>query len=177
MIDRNRSRSILIHTYIYVFATDYHQARNNRFNQSINQPALERERNVYFSIKLSFITVGGDRLTVEPLLSCGPMLECRRIGNPPPGVPPGEEAQDGAMRIFGVISVLSDSRRLGKAFTTRKKLLSGDEGDAPNHQPPNIPPRWDFPSQSNNNMINDMKGDGRENVSFVNSFIFNFIAK
>lgn len=77
---------------------------------------------------------------MEPLLSCGPILECLLIGRPPPGVPPGEEAHDGAIRIFGVIRVLSDSLRFGKAFTTLSKLLSGDEGDAPNHHPPNIPP-------------------------------------
>lgn len=67
------------------------------------------------------------------------MLECRRVGKPLPGVPPGEEAHDGAMRIFGVINVLSDKRRLGNAFATRRKLLSGDEGEQPNHQPPNMP--------------------------------------
>lgn len=86
------------------------------------------------------ITVGGERFTVEPLRSWGPMLEWRRIGNPPPGVPPGEDAHEGAIRIFGVINVLSESLLLGKALTTRKKLLSGDDGDAPNHQPPNTPP-------------------------------------
>lgn len=86
------------------------------------------------------ITVGGDRFTVEPLLSCGPILECRLIGKPPPGVPPGDEAQEGAIRIFGVINVLSDRRRFGNALTTLKKLLSGEDGDAPNHHPPNIPP-------------------------------------
>lgn len=85
------------------------------------------------------LTVGGDRLIVEPRRSCGPMLECRRVGNPLPGVPPGEEAHDGAMRIFGVIKVLSDSRRLGNALATRRKLLSGDDGEQPNHQPPSIP--------------------------------------
>lgn len=68
------------------------------------------------------------------------MLECLLIGSPPPGVPPGDEAHEGAMRIFGVIRVLSDSLLLGKALTTRRKLLSGDDGDPPNHQPPNIPP-------------------------------------
>lgn len=62
------------------------------------------------------------------------------MGRPPPGVPPGDDAQEGAMRIFGVINVLSESLLLGKAFTTLKKLLSGDDGDAPNHQPPSIPP-------------------------------------
>lgn len=49
---------------------------------------------------------------------------------------PGDEAHDGAILIFGVINVLSESRRLGNAFITRKKLLSGDEGP-PNHHPPN----------------------------------------
>lgn len=88
-------------------------------------------------------TVGGERLMVDPRRSWAPMLEWRLIGSPPPGVPPGEEAQDGAIRIFGVIKVLSDSLRFGKAFTTRRKLLSGDEGDAPNHQLPNIPPGGD----------------------------------
>jgi hypothetical protein len=59
---------------------------------------------------------------------------------PPPGVPPGEEAQDGAMRILGgIIRALSDRRRFGKALCTLKKLLSGDDGDAPNHQPPKTP--------------------------------------
>lgn len=85
------------------------------------------------------LTVGGDRLIVEPRRSCGPMLECRRVGSPLPGVPPGDEAHDGAMRIFGVIKVLSDSRRLGNALATRRKLLSGDDGEQPNHQPPSIP--------------------------------------
>jgi hypothetical protein len=34
---------------------------------------------------------------------------------------PGDDAQDGAIRIFGVISVLSDKRRLGNAaFATRR---------------------------------------------------------
>lgn len=77
---------------------------------------------------------------MDPLRSCGPILECLLIGRPPPGVPPGDDAQDGAIRIFGVISVLSDSLRLGKAFTTLRRLLSGEEGEPPNHHPPNIPP-------------------------------------
>lgn len=85
-----------------------------------------------------WLTVGGDKFIADPLRSWGPILECRRVGSPPPGVPPGEEAHDGAIRIFGVINVLSDSLRFGKAFATRRKLLSGDEGD-PNHQPPSIP--------------------------------------
>lgn len=79
-------------------------------------------------------------MTVDPLLSWGPILECLLIGKPPPGVPPGDEAHDGAIRIFGVISVLSDSLLLGKALTTRRKLLSGEDGDPPNHHPPNMPP-------------------------------------
>lgn len=87
------------------------------------------------------ITVGGERFTVDPLRSWGPILEWRLIGNPPPGVPPGEEAHDGAIRIFGVINVLSERRLFGNALTTLKKLLSGDDGDAPNHHPPNIPPK------------------------------------
>ncbi len=85
------------------------------------------------------LTVGGDRLIVEPRRSCGPILECRRIGKPLPGVPPGDDAHDGAMRIFGVINVLSDSRRLGNAFATRRKLRSGDDGEPPNHHPPSTP--------------------------------------
>lgn len=76
---------------------------------------------------------------VEPRRSWGPMLECRRVGRPLPGVPPGEEAHDGAMRIFGVISVLSESRRLGNTLPTRRKLLSGEDGEQPNHQPPSMP--------------------------------------
>lgn len=76
----------------------------------------------------------------DPRRSCGPMLECLRMGSPPPGVPPGDEAHDGAIRILGVISVLSDRRRLGKALDTRRKLRSGEEGDAPNHQPPSTEP-------------------------------------
>lgn len=75
----------------------------------------------------------------DPRRSCGPMLECRRIGKPPPGVPPGDDAHDGAIRIFGVIRVLSDRRRFGNAFATLRKLRSGDEGDPPNHQPPSTP--------------------------------------
>lgn len=43
------------------------------------------------------------------------------------------------MRIFGVINVLSDNRRLGNAFATRRKFRSGDDGEPPNHQPPNTP--------------------------------------
>lgn len=68
------------------------------------------------------------------------MLECLLMGSPPPGVPPGDDAQEGAILIFGVMRVLSDSLRFGKAFITFRKLLSGDEGEAPNHHPPNIPP-------------------------------------
>lgn len=68
------------------------------------------------------------------------MLECLRMGSPPPGVPPGDDAHEGAIRILGVIRVLSDSLLLGKAFTTLKKLLSGEDGEAPNHHPPSIPP-------------------------------------
>lgn len=66
------------------------------------------------------------------------------MGSPPPGVPPGDDAQDGAIRIFGVISVLSDSRRFGNALPTRRKLLSGDDGDPPNHQPPITPDPVEF---------------------------------
>lgn len=43
------------------------------------------------------------------------------------------------MRIFGVINVLSDNRRLGNAFATRRKLRSGDDGEPPNHHPPKTP--------------------------------------
>lgn len=86
------------------------------------------------------ITVGGDRLMFDPRRSWGPVLECRLMGRPPPGVPPGELAQDGAMRIFGAISVLSDKRRLVIVFATRKKLLLSFADDVePNHQFPNIP--------------------------------------
>lgn len=60
------------------------------------------------------------------------------MGNPPLGVPPGELAHEDAMRIFGVINVLSDRRRFGNAFATRKKLLSGDDGE-PKNQPPRTP--------------------------------------
>lgn len=39
----------------------------------------------------SLLTVGGDKLMADPRRSCGPMEECRRIGNPlPPGVPPDD---------------------------------------------------------------------------------------
>jgi hypothetical protein len=87
------------------------------------------------------LTVGGERLTVDPRRSWGPMLECRLMGSPPPpGVPPGEEAHDGAMRIFGgIMRALSERRRFGNALWTLRKLLSGDDGDAPNHQPPKTP--------------------------------------
>lgn len=89
--------------------------------------------------KIFRLTVGGDKLMVEPRRSCGPILECRRIGKPLPGVPPGDDAHDGAMRIFGVINVLSDKRRLGNAFATRRKFRSGDDGEPPNHHPPSTP--------------------------------------
>jgi len=80
------------------------------------------------------ITDGGDRLMVDPRRST---FECLRIGRPvPTGVLPGEEAHDGATRIFGVFNMLSDSRRFGNELTTRKKLLSEPEGDPPNHQLP-----------------------------------------
>ena len=45
------------------------------------------------------------------------------MGNPSPGVAPGELSHDGATRIFGVIRVLSDNRLLVKVFVTFKKLL------------------------------------------------------
>lgn len=84
--------------------------------------------------------MGGDKLILDPRRSWGPVLECRRIGRPPPppvaGVPPGELAQDGAIRIFGVIRVLSDSRLLVNVLATRRKLLSLADGEL-NH-PPNI---------------------------------------
>lgn len=66
------------------------------------------------------------------------------MGSPPPGVPPGDEAQDGAIRILGVIKVLSDNRRFGKAFETRKKFRSGDEGDPPKNQPLNMEPVYSY---------------------------------
>lgn len=79
-------------------------------------------------------TVGGDKLILDPRRSWGPVLECRRIGRPPPGVPPGELAQDGATRIFGVIRVLSDRRLLVNVLATLKKLLSLVD-DEVNHPP------------------------------------------
>lgn len=89
------------------------------------------------------LTVGGDKLTADPRRSCGPMLEWRRVGRPvvPPGVPPGDEAHDGAILIFGVIKVLSDKRRLGKTLATRKKLLSlfVELLDPKNHCPIPVP--------------------------------------
>lgn len=64
-------------------------------------------------------------------------LECLRMGSPvPTGVLPGDEAHDGATRILGVFSMLSDSRRFGNELTTRKKLLSEPDGEPPNHQLP-----------------------------------------
>lgn len=94
----------------------------------------------YLSIYTVGHTVGGDKLILDPRRSWGPVLECRRIGRPPPppvlGVPPGELAQDGAIRIFGVIRVLSDSRLLVNVLATRRKLLSLADGEL-NH-PPNI---------------------------------------
>lgn len=86
----------------------------------------------------SVLTVGGERLTAEPRRSWGPMLEWRRVGSPeaPPGVPPGDEAHDGAMRIFGVMRVLSERRRFGNTFDTRRKLLSLLELLEPNSHPP-----------------------------------------
>ena len=89
------------------------------------------------------LTVGGDRFTADPRRSCGPILECRRVGSPvvPPGVPPGDEAQEGAILIFGVIRVLSDKRRFGKTLATRKKLLSlfVELLDPKNHCPIPVP--------------------------------------
>lgn len=81
-------------------------------------------------------TVGGDKLILDPRRSWGPVLECRRIGRPLPGVAPGELAQDGAIRILGVIRVLSDRRLLVNVLPTRRKLLSLAD-DEVNH-PPNI---------------------------------------
>lgn len=78
-------------------------------------------------------------MTLDPRRSCGPVLECRLIGNPLPGVPPGELEHDGAIRIFGVNKVLSDKRRLGKALETLKKLPSLADDDEPSHQPPKKP--------------------------------------
>lgn len=95
----------------------------------------------FTNIKIVEFTVGGERFMFEPLRSCGPVLECRRIGKPPPGVPPGELAHDGAMRIFGVINVLSERRRHVKVLATLRKLLSFVDEDEPNHQLPNIPER------------------------------------
>lgn len=68
-------------------------------------------------------------MTLDPRRSCGPVLECRLIGRPPPGVPPGELEHDGAMRIFGVIKVLSDRRRVGKALPTLRKVPSLADDD------------------------------------------------
>lgn len=73
---------------------------------------------------------------LDPRRSWGPVLECRRIGRPLPGVAPGELAQDGAIRIFGVIRVLSDRRLLVNVLATRKKLLS--LADVEVNHPPNI---------------------------------------
>jgi hypothetical protein len=65
------------------------------------------------------------------------------VGSPelPPGVPPGDEAQEGAILILGVIRVLSERRRLGKALATRKKLLSlfVELLDPKNHCPMPVP--------------------------------------
>jgi len=60
----------------------------------------------------SIDTVGGERLTLllEFFRSCGPMLECLRIGNGSPGL---DRAELGARRIFGAIKVLSDNRLIG----------------------------------------------------------------
>lgn len=43
------------------------------------------------------------------------------------------------MRIFGVINVLSESRRHVNVLATLRKLLSFVDEDDPNHQLPNIP--------------------------------------
>lgn len=37
-------------------------------------------------------------------------------------MPPGEDTHDGAILIFGAINVLSDRRRPGSRFATRKKF-------------------------------------------------------
>lgn len=112
----------------------------------------------------------------EPRRSCGPIELCRRIGNPPPGVPPGDDAQDGAIRIFGVINALSDKRRFGNAFATRRKLLSGDDGELPNHQPPRTPEPFPLPPKksilifSKREMLNLIR-----NMIFSRKFQFCFV--
>lgn len=60
----------------------------------------------------SICTAGGDKLTLllEFFLSCGPMLECRLTGSGSPGL---DKAELGARRIFGAISVLSESLLMG----------------------------------------------------------------
>lgn len=74
---------------------------------------------------------------LEPRRSWGPVLECLRMGKPPPGVPPGELAHDGAILILGVIRALSESRRFVNVLATRRKLLSALADDVePNHHEP-----------------------------------------
>lgn len=69
-------------------------------------------------------------MQADPRLS-GPMLECRRTGNEPVEVSPGEEAEESATRIFGgIMSSLSESRRPMVADCTLRRFESGDEGPA-----------------------------------------------
>ena len=123
------------HSGGYSTASHYSLTQHSR---SVTHASAQHKQVLYINCVL---TVGGDRLTVDPRRSWGPMLECRLMGSPPPpGVPPGEEAQDGAMRIFGgIMRALSERRRFGNALWTLRKLLSGDDGEAPNHQPPKTP--------------------------------------
>jgi hypothetical protein len=84
-------------------------------------------------------TVGGERLIFDPRRSWGQVLECRRIGSPPPGVPPGELAHEGAILILGVIKLLSESRRVMKLPTFRKLPSPLAEEVDPKNQLPAIP--------------------------------------
>ena len=54
---------------------------------------METEQIKYNVGLYKILTVGGDKFIAEALLSCGPILEWRRIGKPPPGVPPKYQAR------------------------------------------------------------------------------------
>lgn len=65
------------------------------------------------------LTVGGDKFIADPRRSCGPILLCLRIGNPFPGVPPGDEAHEGA--IFILVYTHKKSKYKQAIYLLRKR--------------------------------------------------------
>ena len=69
------------------------------------------------------------------------------------------------------MSVLSERRRIGSAFCTRRKLLSGEDDPPPNHQPPRMPESEKlftiFYFKSSCNLSNKYKFKGRRRSGVV----------